>query len=165
MLYFAFHILHSSFAAKGRAMPSYFLIEQQNLSPPRPRGKGIPANPIRMGLWDFLRELRQDEFSLTPYEGLIVEGIEDVLLASRPEMDAMAHRIRRELQRAASDLQDQLVASVQIVFRNKIVRGDEIWVEHPTAKLPIGKIFGSPHREASNGVPYYRIAFNLSSGL
>ena len=146
-------------------MPNYFLIEQQYLSPPRPEGQGMPANPTRMGLLDFLRELQRDEFSLTPYEGLTVEGIEDVLLASRPEMNDMAHRIRQVLQRAASELQDQLVASVQIVFRNKIVRGDEIWVEHPTANLPIAKIFGSPPREESNGVPYYRVAFNLSSGL
>ena len=146
-------------------MPSYYLIEQQYLSPPRPQGNGIPANLKRIGFLDFLRELEQEDFALTPFEGLLVEGIEDVLLASRPEMDAMAHNIRQLLQRSASCLQDELVASVQIVFRNKIVRGDEIWVEHPTAKLPIAKIFGSPTREEDCGVPFYRVSFNLSSGL
>ena len=146
-------------------MPSYYLIEQQHLSPPRPEGRGLPANKIRMGFLDFLRELQQKEFSLTSYEGLLVEGIEDVLLAARPNMDEMAHHIRRVLQRSASDLQDKLVASVQIAFRSKIIPGDEIWVEHPAAKLPISKIFGSPIREEECGVPYYRVSFNLSSGL
>ena len=146
-------------------MPSYYLIEQQHLSPPQPEGHGIPANPKRIGFLDFLRELEQEDFALTPYEGLLVEGIEDVLLASRPDMDAMAHSIRQLLQKSASSLQDELVASVQIVFRNKIVRGDEIWVEHPAANLPIAKIFGSPTREEDCGVPFYRVSFNLSSGL
>ena len=146
-------------------MPSYYLVEQQHLSPPKPAGQGLPANSIRIGFFDFLRELQEEKFSLTPYEGLLVEGIEDVLIASRPHMDEMAHNIRQILQRSASNLQDELVANVQIVFRNKIVRGDEIWVEHPTAKLPIAKIFGSPTREEECGVPFYRVSFNLSSGL
>ena len=107
-------------------MPSYYLIEQQHLSPPRPEGHGIPANSKRIGFLDFLRELEQEDFALTPYEGLLVEGIEDVLLASRPDMDSMAHNIRHLLQKSASCLQDELVANVQIVFRNKIVRGEEI---------------------------------------
>ena len=146
-------------------MPSYYLIEQKNLSPPRPEGHGLPANPVRIGFLDFLRELEQERFSLTPYEGLLVEGIEDVLLASRPGMEEMAHNVRKILQRSASNLQDKLVASVQIVFRSKIVSGDEIWVEHPAARLPIAKIFGSPAREEECGVLFYRVSFNLSSGL
>ena len=125
----------------------------------------MPANSKRIGLLDFLRELGQEDFALTPYEGLLVEGIEDVLLASRPDMDAMANTIRQILQKSASDLQERLVADIQIVFRNKIVKGDEIWVEHPTARLPIARIFGSPAREEGCGVPFYRVSFNLSSGL
>lgn len=145
-------------------MPSYYLIEQKNLSPPRPERQGLPANPVRIGFLDFLRELEQEEFSLTPYKGLLVEGLEDVLLASRPDMEEMANNIRKLLQRSASNLQDKLVANVQIVFRSELVSGDEIWVRHPAARLPIARIFGSPAREEGGGVQFYRVSFNLSSG-
>ena len=146
-------------------MPSYYLVERKHLSPPRPKGQGIPANSIRIGFLDFLRELGQETFSLRQYEGLLIEGLEDVLLASRPDMAEMALYIRSILQRYASDLQDRLVANVQIVFRSSLVRGDALWVEHPAAKLPISRIVGSPAKEEEFGVPYYRVSFNLSSGL
>jgi len=146
-------------------VPGYYLLEMKHLSPPRPKGQGLPANPVRIGFLDFLRELQQEEFSLPLHQGLVVEGLEDVLIAARPNMEELADQIRKLLQKSASDLNDKLVADVQIVFRNPLVRGEGIWVEHPTERLPISRIFGSPAKEEENSVPFYRVSFNLSSGF
>ena len=146
-------------------MPNYYLIEQNHLSPPQPPGRGLPANRIRIGFLDFLRELEQKTFSFAQYEGLLIEGLEDVLLAARPDMDEVADRIRRLLQKSASDLDSKLVADVQIVFRNHLNKGDELWVDHPAEhRLPIYRIFGSPPAESIGNSPFYRVSFNLSSG-
>ena len=95
----------------------------------------------------------------------MVEGIEDILLASRPDMDRMALHIRYILQKSASDLDRKLCANVQIVVRNKMIRGDVLWVEYLGGiRFPIHLIFGSPIAELVGSSPYYKKSFNLSSG-
>lgn len=146
-------------------MPNYYLVEQRYLSPPQPKGKGLPANAVRIGFLDFLRELEQETFGFTRYEGLLVEGLEDVLLAARPDMEKVANRIRHLLKKSASDLSNKLEADVQILFRNHLNRGDELWVDHPAEhRLPVYRIFGSPPAEYIGSSPFYRVSFNLSSG-
>ncbi len=146
-------------------MPNYYLVEEKYLSPPQAHGNGLPANSVRIGFIDFLRELQQETFSFTQYDGLRVEGLEDVLIASRPETEKMALHIRHILQKSASDLDRKLCANVQIVIRNKMVRGEVLWIEHPAEKrLPVHFIFGSPIAEHIGSSPYYKTAFNLSSG-
>ena len=44
-------------------MPGYLLIEEKMLKPYRPQG--FEPNPIRMGILDFMRELRQEVFPFT----------------------------------------------------------------------------------------------------
>lgn len=147
-------------------MPNYYLVEQRHLSPPQPSGQGLPAYPTRVGFLDFMRELQQESFSFTQYEGLRVEGLEDVLLAARPKMDETANQIRVLLQRAASDLERKLVADIQIVFHGQLKRGEVLWVDHVTDhRIPIHRIFGSPSAEHVGNSPFYRASFNLSSGV
>lgn len=143
-------------------MPSYYLIQQKDLETHLPQGEDV----TRLGFLDFLRELQQDDFALTPYRHVIVEGIEDVLLAARPNVADIAHNIRRVFQVHASDLQEKLVANVYIVFRNPLERGESLWVNTPAEhELPIHLIFGSPPKKDLDGKPYFVVSFNLSSGL
>ena len=147
-------------------MPSYYLVEERHLSPPQQPGQGLPANPNRIGFLDFLRELQQETFGFTQYEGLRVEGMEDVLLAARPKMEELADHIRQVLQRAASDMDRKLCADVQIVFRGQLKRGDVLWVDHVTHhRIPIHRVFGSPPAETFGSCTFYRASFNLSSGF
>lgn len=147
-------------------MPNYCLVEERYLSPPQTEGHGLPANPARIGFLDFMRELQQETFSFRQYEGLRVEGLEEILLAARPEMDEMADNIRKLLQKSASDLDRKLCADVQIVFHGQLKRGDVLWVDHVTDhRLPIHRIFGSPPAEHIGNSPFYRASFNLSSGV
>jgi hypothetical protein len=138
-------------------MPNYYLVKESHLSV-------LPRARAQLGFLDFLRELQDETFAFTPYESIRVDGLEDVLLAARPDYQRVAYDIRRILQRSASDLQSKLAADVQIVFRNDLVPGDTLWVEHPTdPRLPVHLIFGSPPAEEIGGHPVYRVGFNLTS--
>jgi hypothetical protein len=147
-------------------MPNYYLVEERHLSPPQASGQGLPAQPTRIGFLDFMRELQQDTFSFTQYQGLRVDGLEDVLLAARPKMDEMADNIRKLLKKAASDLDRKFCADIQIIFHGQLQRGEVLWVDHVTDhRIPIHRIFGSPPAEHIGNSPFYRASFNLSSGV
>lgn len=143
-------------------MPNFILIQDKHLAPPRAAGVGFPAARQRIGLLDFLRELEQETPGLTPYEDLRVDGLEDVLLAARPEIEPVARCIRRALQRHASFLQDELRANIHVVFQSDLERGDKLWLAHPAKRLPLWLIFGSPVTEEENGVHFYRASFNMT---
>ena len=136
-------------------MAQYYLIEEHNLP-------ALPwtENAQRMGFMDFLRALQNDPPALPRDEAVRVDGIEDVLLASRPKMEDMARDIHRILAKGAKKLQ-RLNTQVAIVIRTRIVPGDQLWVEHPTARIPLYLVFGSP----AGGQPFYPVSFNLSSGM
>ncbi len=136
-------------------MAQYYLVEEQNLS-------ALPwaEKAQRMGFLDFLRAAQNDPPALPRDEAVRVDGIEDVLLAARPDMHARAREIRSMLQRCAGKL-NRWNTHVAIVIRTRIVPGDQLWVEHPTARIPLYLIFGSP----PGGQAVYPVSFNLSSGF
>lgn len=143
-------------------MPGYVLVEQKSLTPPRPSGQGVKANTHEIGFSDFLRELKQDEFPFNENSSLRVVGIEDVLLASRPNMDELCIRLRNTLQSAGNNFFSRGCGDVQIVFRGELVRGAHLIVRHPTSDINIYLIFGSPAQEEINGQWIYKSSFNLS---
>lgn len=143
-------------------MPQYVLIEQKSLSPPRPVGQGVKANTQEIGFGDFLRELNEDEFPFNENSSLRVVGLEEILLAARPNMDQLAMKIRNKLQRAGNDFFSKGCGDVQIVFKGELIRGAHLIVKHPTSDINIYKIFGSPPPEEINGQKIYKNSFNLS---
>lgn len=143
-------------------MPGYVLLEQRSLTPPRPSGQGVKANSQEIGFGDFLRELKQDEFPFNENSSLRVVGIEDVLLAARPNMDEFCIRLRNTLQSFGNSFFSKGCGDVQIVFRGELVRGANLIVRHPTAEIKIYLIFGSPAPEEINGQRIYKSSFNLS---
>lgn len=140
------------------------LVEQKHLSPPLPKGRGIKANNRSIGFLDFMKELQGDTFPYHEESRLLVAGLEDVLLFSRPDMENEAKKIHHILQKAAQDFEKRSCPDVQIVFRNPLKRGVHLEVEHPARKLPIYLIFGSPPSDSDKkGNVYYKSSFNLSS--
>jgi len=143
-------------------MPGYQLVENINLSDSKPRGIAPYENDI--GLFDFLRELRQDSFPFPKFHRLQVRGLEDVLFASRPNHEEMSLKIRGILRKAAQDLERKLI-EIQFIFQGKLIRGDTLWVEYRNTRFPIGYIFGLPIRQSdSNDNPFYKTNFHLSNG-
>jgi len=143
-------------------MPGYVLLERKSLTPPRPEGKGVKINTQEIGFGDFLRELNQDEFPFNENCSLRVIGLEEILLAARPNMDRLAMKIRNQLQSAANDFFSKGCGDVQIVIRGELVRGAHLIVRHPTSDINIYLIFGSPAPEEINGQKIYKNSFNLS---
>lgn len=144
-------------------MPGYLLIEQNKLSPPKPEKQGVKANTYRIGFFDFLRSLDDETFPYDENSSLLVAGIEDVLLGARPEMDDEAIHIRAKLNKAAGHFDSRNCADIQIIFKQPLIRGDRLTVDHVTAIIPIYLIFGSPVPDTINGQTVFRTgSFNLT---
>jgi len=141
-------------------MPGYMLLERGTLAPFNP--DGVKPHAIEMGFLDFLRELALDPFPFARYAEIRVVGLEEVLHAARPNEAEIAHEIRRRLRQAAPDLERRLL-SVQVVFRDKLVRGDTLWSEFGGGRLPISHIFGSPPPQTdARDNRFFRANFNLT---
>lgn len=140
-------------------MSQYYIIEQRNL----PAMQGHTAEAVRIGFLDFLRELESDPPGFTKYTHLLVEGVEDVLLAARPNMADTAWQIHKLLQKSAQLLAQHLCADVLIVIRNTLIPGATLQIRHPAAVLPLHLVFGTPVGIDINGATVYPVSFNLSS--
>jgi hypothetical protein len=89
-------------------------------------------------------------------------GLEEVLFAAQPDDAELALDFHRRLRRAAPELDRRLI-SIQVVFQGTLVRGDTLWVEYRSHKLPIANIFGSPPPQTdARGNRFYHSNFNLT---
>jgi len=138
------------------------LVEQRSFAVPQTPNRGVHPNKKKIGFVDFLRELDQEDFPFDENSSLMVTGIEEYLLASRPDMDATAREIHAKLQRAAVPFDQRLCSNVQIVFRQPLKRGEHLIVEHVTQPIPIYLIFGNPTPEDIGGQTVFISKFNLS---
>jgi hypothetical protein len=143
-------------------MPGYLLIEEKMLKPYRPQG--FEPNPTRMGILDFMRELRQEVFPFTrDQHQLRIVGLEEVLLAAGPDLLEVSLFVRHTLASRANEMEKNM-GSVQIIFRNALKRSDDFWFE-PGArqKITLRPIFGSPVPFVNgNGNECYQVGFNLT---
>jgi len=143
-------------------MPGYQLIEVRNLSPNK--NNGVLPYENKIGFLDFLREITQEPLPFPKFYRLQVSGLEEVLFAARPYQEEMALKIHKLLRQAAQSLEKKLI-EVQIIFRGRLMRGENLWVEYRNTKLPIGHIFGSPIRQMdSHGNLFFKTNFNLTNG-
>lgn len=143
-------------------MPGYVLVEQKSLAVSRTEKQGIIKNSQEIGFVDFLRELEQDEFPFNENSSLRVVGLEELLLASRPNMEDTAKMIRHRLQSHANDFFAKGCGDVQIIFRGELVKGEKLIDRHIKGVIPIHLIFGSPQTDEINGHKFYKVQFNLS---
>lgn len=145
-------------------MPGYQIVEQKFLSPPKRDREGIRRNSESIGFLDFLRKLNMDELPFDENTSLIVTGLEDVLLYERQfnNMNTAAQEIRRILQRNAGRLDASSCGNIQILIRNRLVRGENLVIEHPTQVLPLYMIFGTPVPDDEDANPCYYCSFNLT---
>jgi len=143
-------------------MPGYQLVEIVNLRPNK--DNGIMPYENKIGFLDFLREIAQEPSPFPKFHRLQVSGLEEVLYAGRPNHEELALKIHKLLRSAAQNLEKRLI-EVQIVFKGKLMRGENLWVEYRNTKLPIGHIFGTPIRQVdAKGNPFFRSNFNLTNG-
>ncbi len=142
-------------------MPGYLLVEEKMLNPFR--SKGFEPNPMRMGMLDYLRELRQEVFPFTREHRLRIVGLEEVLLAAEPNLTEVSLFIRRIMTSRANELNANL-SWIQIVFRRHLKRADDFWFETGGGRrITLRPIFGSPMKDSdASGNEFFQIGFNLT---
>jgi len=144
-------------------MPGYLLIDEKMLRPIR--AQGFHPNPLRLGLLDFLRELRQESFPFTGEQQIQVVGMEDVLLAAEQAHSLLevSLGIRNTMASRANELNSNL-GQVQVVFRRSLMRADDFWLDAGGGKrISLRPIFGSPTKNADPyGNEYFQVGFNLT---
>jgi len=140
-------------------MPGYKIFEERFLN--IYKEDGIAPNQIRIGLLDFLRELKESADSIPRLSSFMVVGIDDVLYLAvdKKQMSLTIHKI---LQSAATTLERKMV-EVQICCKGKLFKADSFWLEYRMEKLPLDTIFGTPTKLEIRGLPVFSTGFNLSS--
>jgi hypothetical protein len=123
---------------------------------------GMDVHPNRRGFLDYLRELRQDVFPFPRGYKIVVEGLEDVLLAAGDSLAEVEDRIRGILTSRANEL-ESMGTNIQVIFRDKLQKSDDFWVEAGVNRhLSLRRIFGSPKRFNRNGTEFFIAGFNLT---
>ncbi len=143
-------------------MPGYHLVEERMLKPFQPNG--IEPHPNCKGFLDYLRELRQDPFPFPRGYKLRVEGLEEVLLAAGDQLQGVEGFIHNILAARANELYSLMGTNVQVIFRQRLQRSDDFWVEAGLKKhLSLRRIFGAPSRQhGPNGTEFFLVGFNLT---
>lgn len=140
-------------------MAGYLIIESKFLKDERE--SGIEPNQVRMGFLDYLRELREESFQLRRGHKILIEGVEEVLIAAGENRDAVASYIHDLLASRANEL-ERIGGYVQIVFKRKLSQADDFWFEVGLERVSLRRIFGSPHKQERAGNEYYTVGFNLT---
>ena len=139
------------------------LIEEKMLQPYR--SKGFQPNPWRMGILDYLRELRQEAFPFTRENRLRIVGLEEVLLSAGTgdNLLQVSLFICKILTSKANELEANM-GSIQVIFRRPLKRADDFWFAPGGEKrVSLRPIFGSPMKVTNgSGNEYYQVGFNLT---
>ena len=144
-------------------MPGYQIFEKSYLR--TYRANGIEPHSNKMGILDFLRDVKHEISELPRFSKYQVVGIDDLLyMAEAEERRTVAHDLHRQLGAAAQDLQRKLM-DVQIVCKGKLIRGDSLTLKYRDEVLPIDLIFGDLIKQVdAQKNEFYLASFNLTSG-
>jgi hypothetical protein len=140
-------------------MPGYIIFEERYLK--GYREDGIVPNGLRIGLLDFLRELKGETDAIPRLSSFMVLGVDEVLYLGedRQKISLAIHKI---LQSSAGNL-DRKKVEVQIICKGKLFKADSFWLEYRMEKIALDIIFGTPTKVEIRGLPVFTAGFNLSS--
>lgn len=140
-------------------MPGYRIFEERFLN--IYKEDGIPPQGIKIGLLDFLRELKGGTEGIPRLSSFMVVGIDEVLYLAedRKKVSLSIHKI---LQSSAGTLERKM-AEVQICCKGRLFKADSFWLEYRGEKLLLDIIFGTPTKLEIRGNPVFSTGFNLSS--
>ncbi len=143
-------------------MPGYEIFELRHLRNSR-EDDGIDPHENKIGILDFLRELKSGAEGISRNSSYLVMGIDEVLyIAGREERREAALFIHKILQAAAPALQRKNI-EVQIVCKGTLIPGDSLWLKYRGEEISLNTIFGTPAKRDIRNCPVYFSGFNLSS--
>ena len=141
-------------------MAGYIIFEKRFLQPQK--SDGVAPNEVRMGFLDYLRALREEPFHFPKSYKIIIDGVEDVLIAAGDNRDAVASYIHDMLASRANEL-ERMGGQVQIVFKWKLNQADDFWFEVGQERYSLRRLFGTPKKRVDGlGNEYYPVGFNLT---
>ena len=141
-------------------MAGYLLIERRFLQPQKT--DGVTPNAVRMGFLDYLRELRDETFPFPRGYKILIEGVEDVLLAAGENRDDVASYVHDLLTLRANEL-NNMGGFVQVVFDRRLIQASDFWFDVGLERVSLRRIFGSPMKQVDRGGnEFYTVGFNLS---
>lgn len=133
-------------------------------------GKLVP-NPIRLGLFDLIREFEQEPF---PYDrrsqGVCLIRLDELLIGLNileplaenqdwPFMTAM----KRRLKAVANDISNMGIIHVPISCQLDLGGGNHLYARYANKRIPLWRLFGAnPHVGSIDGSTTYLFGENLS---
>jgi len=139
----------------------YILLEKRFMRPDK--SDGFPPNENRMGFLDYLRALREEPFYFPKSHKIIIEGVEEVLIAAGENRNDVSSYIHGLLASRANELQSKMGGQIQVVFKWKLNQADDFWFEVGQERYSLRHIFGSPKKQEDRaGNEYYPVGFNLT---
>ena len=115
-------------------MAGYLLVEERMMQPAK--AGGVPPHPVRYGLLDYLRELRQEVFPFPAGHRIRVVGLEDVLRAAGDPPREVASFIHATMVAKAIEL-ERMGGFVQVVFKSRLHHADDFWFEVGTRRISL----------------------------
>lgn len=141
-------------------MAGYLLIERRFMQPNKENG--VAPNAVQMGFLDYLRELKDEVFHFPKGHKMLIEGIEDVLIAAGENHDDISFYIHDLLASRANELEN-MGGYVQIVFEWPLNQASDFWFEPGRERrISLRAIFGSPRKQVDAGNEFYTVGFNLT---
>ena len=140
-------------------MAGYLLVEERMMQPAK--AGGVPPHPVRYGLLDYLRELRQEVFPFPAGHRIRVVGLEDVLRAAGDPPREVASFIHATMVAKAIEL-ERMGGFAQVVFKSRLHHADDFWFEVGTRRISLSPIFGRIQRVHQHGNEFFLASFNLS---
>lgn len=143
-------------------MPGYDIFELRYLKTNQ-GDEGLDPHENKIGLLDFLRELKSGAEGIARNSSYLVMGIDEVLyMAGKEERRETAQFIHTIFQKAAQTLQRKNI-EVQIVCKGTLIPGDSLWLKYRGEDFSLNTIFGTPAKRDIRNCPVYFSGFNLSS--
>ena len=140
-------------------MAGYLLVEERMMQPSK--AGGVPPHPVRYGLLDYLREVRQEVFPFPAGHRIRVVGLEDVLRAAGDPPREVASFIHATMVAKASEL-ERMGGFVQVVFKSRLHHADDLWFEVGTRRISLRPIFGRIQHTRQHDNDFFLASFNLS---
>ena len=153
-------------------MAGYLILPEEACDWSRTEPSKVRLNPIRLGLFDLIREFEQETF---PFDrrslGVCLHGLDDLLVQMGQLEDLSESRewpflqeIRRRLRGVANEVSNMGVIHVPIRRALDLGGGNHLYVRASTGKrIPLWRLFGSnPSINSIDGCATYSFGENLS---
>ncbi|MGH8613838.1 MAG: DUF1156 domain-containing protein [Gammaproteobacteria bacterium] len=123
---------------------------------------GTPTDLMAEFYKDHSRDPDTQPFHFPRGHKILVEGIENVLIAAGENRDDVASYIHGLMASRANDLQ-RMSGFVQLVFERRLSQASDFWFDVGLERVSLRRIFDSPKKQVDrSGNEFFTVGFNLT---